>query len=1633
MVKKAFFFSFDALIAISIMLAVLYAASLIYISNRSDVQQVYYAQDLVEIFSSVSMQEINNSQVAVILQQHNLTEYNLTVLEQIGRFWAVGDVQTARNLSEYLLGSLIPVQFGYALVAGNDVIFETDTPLRNQLSSAKQMVSGLESGHAIEGKSARLFLKDINAKQDAAYAYFGGYEGDGNLTKLLYLPADFFNIQSAYFEVNNGAAFDLYVNGNYSGTYNATNASLGANKWYLDSMYFSNFAPDQNLVELRFAKTSSNYIGGGYLKVEFSTSEIDTSQVIYENGLATQVFDLPGIDGVINLYTSLYIPGNLTSMQVQLHYYANHSDAFQSPFFLRIGNTTVFEDTNSTVVQLRTLTDAELSMLDYGQFSRHTVPVRLGFSNLSSQEIVIGGYQGDSVLITDVSGSMNECDIDKTGFSALTCPSDGSDPDAERLETAKFVDKDFIDRIVNISGNRVGLVSYSSVLEEYMNLSDNAIQLKNHIDSYVPLSATCISCGIYQATQVLIRDNTKPLHDDIWKYTNAYQFTAPPANWYDQSYNDSLWPSGKTVLGFGGVDTSINNALHPDLWDMAQDHPEPIDFSSGMNSTANSFGFSAAASIATPLLNMHFDGPSLLGWTSSGAVQASALIENATVLLLDDFESYYTSTTQINGNSINRSPGYWITNDAGQEVYIFANDPGYAAYSPTDVLVFRDMDSYGYIRRTFNLLGYARANLTYAWRLSGENDLGDYGDVRINDGSWQTLRQYAGNIDDDDQYHNASHDLSSYVMRDPFYVQFGAYSYSSFSQNGDLERFYVEDIRFTGVKDYFGMRDYWIVDSNGGSSGSLNQSFSVPDETITKVTFSFNHSVNAALFNGTANPYCSLKHPSGESTLWSASWTQASHPQNGPIQETFDITSYVTNTSYLYAIECGASVTSGSGRTIVAFDDLSILVNYTSTGNDGWDWARGNETYGSTGDDGAPGDHDMTAHYDPSAKSDGVTTDGSKRVQVDIGGVQCGTNCGYSDSGAFGIQLNITSAMYDSIQNGGKAIVSFRYAAFDRESFTGGSDDTEESVWIKARFGNQAQMHYLGYDLDTGQSAAPTAPADSPPEILYDYSVSDNVMWHQDNTRGDFDRDGDGVRNTGMFVQDVTQHITGPGWYYLDMGAKFDSSGGWQSTTEGIVAFFDDVDISIQNASGNFYFRKTFAIQDLNSISLPKLYVYSDDGADVYINGNLVSSDPGPHNATYWNVNGISVDTDDLISGDNVIAVKIYNDDAVSAKFDLELRANVSVIPKAMVIMSDGQANYCHGPNDGLMDINGWSGDCLDSQAVNETVSFACYAKQHYNISIYAVAFGAGADVATLNRTACCDDCSHFFMSTNVTGLQEAYKNIALNLLKTNVVKMNQTINISGQYIKSVLYPDSFIRYTYIPDVPQSSYGKIPITAESARFNNEVTTGTIDLPQGIEVSDFKVTSYSGNRWTDLLRIQNAFYQNWTAVYNLSVYNAQYEELGDPYIVQVPVSLLAIGSGNSVWVSTGTNATTSTNGSADDRAIYTVHIDALVNYTGVFPKAAGCRWSVDFEDNTSAVLRIPETYGGTKTCDYASGVFDPTDAIDNAAYQLLKKLDFDNDGKIIVNIDSADLETEIIGEQGIPFLWGPAIMEIRVWS
>lgn len=69
--------------------------------------------------------------------------------------------------------------------------------------------------------------------------------------------------------------------------------------------------------------------------------------------------------------------------------------------------------------------------------------------------------------------------------------------------------------------------------------------------------------------------------------------------------------------------------------------------------------------------------------------------------------------------------------------------------------------------------------------------------------------------------------------------------------------------------------------------------------------------------------------------------------------------------------------------------------------------------------------------------------------------------------------------------------------------------------------------------------------------------------------------------------------------------------------------------------------------------------VASDNYAIVYVNGVLVDTDPATwHQATYWN-RQVSVPTSLLVSGTNVIAVVVMNQDAW-AFFDCQLTATLN-------------------------------------------------------------------------------------------------------------------------------------------------------------------------------------------------------------------------------------------------------------------------------------------------------------------------------------------------------------------------------------
>ncbi|HDI06416.1 MAG TPA: DUF2341 domain-containing protein, partial [Candidatus Aenigmarchaeota archaeon] len=304
-----------------------------------------------------------------------------------------------------------------------------------------------------------------------------------------------------------------------------------------------------------------------------------------------------------------------------------------------------------------------------------------------------------------------------------------------------------------------------------------------------------------------------------------------------------------------------------------------------------------------------------------------------------------------------------------------------------------------------------------------------------------------------------------------------------------------------------------------------------------------------------------------------------------------------------------------------------------------------------------------------------------------------------------------------------------------------------------------------------------------------------------------------------------------------------------------------------------------------------------------------------------------------LKKGDNVIAVKLYNNDNESAKFDLKLEAKLKR-RKAMLVMSDGQANRCCGYSTGSC----WS----SSVGINDAIQAGCDARDQ-GILVYSVAFGSAADKTTLQKIACwnCsandwisgeegDNCSRFYQSSNVTELKKIYKKIASEI--ANLSLERQVLGVGGNisWANNYLYNDSHILFNYNETPINFSFGEFSLTIE----NNFTSPGIISLikPNETEVLDAKITSYSGDYWTSLVVLTNSTSKNRT-IYNLSRYG-EYERLGDPFIISIPVKYIANGT-NNITLMIGLGKDNQTLGSNDSKLIYSLKVPGFVGYGSVF--------------------------------------------------------------------------------------------------
>jgi len=1462
--KKAIFFTIDSLLASGIIVIAIILVANFYLVEQQKVNVKFSSQDLVRVFSSTRIVEINNEYVKNLTASGEIININNTVLEQIGEFWANGKTGLALNLTKNLTEIVVPSYYGFSVLVNDEEIYSRSLPLNRVLVSSRKIISGIAKAKPTQGFTARVLLSGIKSKRTSAYVYFGGYEGDGNLTKKLILPNDVISFNSSYVEVSAGGNFDLYINNIFSGTYAKGSAGGGnmlADKWNISNVYLSNFRVGENNVSINFTSGES-YISGGFLKVTYITSSYNDTQTLgYEKYL------FPGIDGIINLYSSIYPPEEPIHMNITLHFLSEYQ------VYLTIGNTTVFESNPSQSEQTVVINNSNISgNLNYALLGKKTVPIRLG---LKSANITVLGKISDSVLITDRTGSMSSCDVTIACGTPGICDTNPSGGCHQRRDkVAISSDKQFINTILSAQGNRVGLVGYgqrANPVCDFHDVDNDNISLTRRVDDYFNEDCgwTCISCGIVGATQ-LIKEN-----EALYEFNETFDIDKTQYH-----------------VGDSGP-VSVKETLNVE-----------IDKSKFLKSRLTIFGKNV------------------------------------------DTQSGYRSCVFFNGNYLGRMCIARQTDSGGWHTCSYPLKPEWfvsGVYSGNSWIQTTQADF-------------------EAGTLSNVDTTSSPGDVKIGNGSSGLMQLFYDDFDDND------------------------------------------------ISEYSNINGNWNTVAETGKGFVLRQTSNVNTIIYQPIlNFDGSHIVKAIMWNedNDAAGVAFRLNTADADNFYSCSATSDNGFSAGIWRHNNDISG--TPTSNL----------AGTSWNYVRSRWYNITININETAN----------TIRCTWSSAEAGiELDVTSADDDVRQSGsvGFWLSDEDNFKADLLSVwesmDLGTNKGTILSQVFDAGI---SANWDIINWTEVVPANANITLQVRTGYTPAPDSSWDNLnWTDQSYNiskgskvTQEAGRYIQW-LATLQSKNVTLYNPNISDVTINYSGyygSNNVTITGANTNDCFGTAGDQDDWDFKDVKLIAWQSTDPSnLIYGVYSAETTIDDGQESAT---VSLNINVDKSKMRSS---YLE--FEAIDVN----PSYY----DCA--YVNGNYIGRvDYQKWSGTNeWQRILFDVPTIYVNNGQNNVTIRSGTTDGcerTSGDNDLWRFRNLNLSVrwtdepvsydrfKSMLVMSDGGANTKIGD----------CADCDPAGARAETIQKACDAHDLYGISIYTVAFGNVGQTAinTLNQTACCDDCSHFYTSNDADELLDIYTQIAQSI--GNITFQAQSVNISaGNLVRTALYPDSFIAFNY--SMPEFEFNKVPLGFETDRFGNNVSSGILTLYPNTSVLDAKVTSYSGNKWTDNMVV------NGNNVYRLSDYDNNYLILGDPFTVNIPTGSLNLGD-NSITISTGINSTTSSGGSNDSRVVYTLLLNGFADYSSVVAKSDGCSWTVSFEDGTASTIKVPSDYNGADLCSFSTKTYDTNDALDIVVYQLFNNLDIDKDGKLEINIDENSLDVSTLTVSKVPSLWGPAIIEIRVWE
>lgn len=530
--KKAIFYTMDALLASMLLLG---AVMLIYYTYSSEdtavEQQTFISQDILTVLSELKINELNNSFVNSEIASGNITDTNKSVIDQIGEYWALNKISKAQTLLQLLVNDSLPKDRGVKTSMGNNTLLLRNTSGKTNSVSSSRMIAGIAQGKPITGSSGTASLKKIRNKKTSSYSYFGGFVGQGNISINIDLPTDFNNsrLVDALIKVDTPGTFKLYINSMQCGSsYVGINARVSI--WDLGACN-SSFNAGVNVLSMIYTSPLNiSYISGGFVKITYTT---DTLVENMTRGHYRYYF--PDINGFINFYDTIAVQGNIQNWTLNITFF----NAYQT--FFTFGNETLFITQGNDTVNQNEIVSRYNQLLP-----QEPIPIRIAVTNFSNISTTLYGLPADSFIVTDTSGSMGDCignarncsymyrKVNHGTYFPLNCmvananlcngnpdnPCGGSpfysgrsyDPacNQSQMQVAKLVDNTFVDTIFAASTqHKIGLVDFDNSANTLTALTTNAATLHGVINGYIEGGSTCTCCGLNRARNSLITSGNK--------------------------------------------------------------------------------------------------------------------------------------------------------------------------------------------------------------------------------------------------------------------------------------------------------------------------------------------------------------------------------------------------------------------------------------------------------------------------------------------------------------------------------------------------------------------------------------------------------------------------------------------------------------------------------------------------------------------------------------------------------------------------------------------------------------------------------------------------------------------------------------------------------------------------------------------------------------------------------------------------------------------------------------------------------------------------------------------------------------------------------------------------------------------